>query len=221
MKDSFKHLYIKRTGLILCLVVIGFFMVWARSFYGSMKAYNQGEIYLKKQQYVGAVTFFDRSLHWYTPHNPYIQKSAERLWEIAMRAEQQGNLRLALIATRTIRRGFYAARSFYTPGQNWITKCDLKINELMRLERNQKETQDVPNQLDQPIRPRQKATTPSTLWSIIIEIGFWGWVGSVICFIMFACKGDRKVRLLPSQGVVWASLALIFFALWLVGMMKA
>jgi hypothetical protein len=221
MKDSLKHLYIKKTGLILCLVVIGLFMVWARSFYGSMKAYNQGEIHLKKQQYVGAITFFDRSLHWYTPHNPYIQKSAERLWEIAMRAEQQGNLRLALIATRTIRRGFYAARSLYTPGKNWIKQCDLKINELMRLEQGKKETQNVPSQLDQLIRRRQKATSPSTLWSIIVEIGFGGWVGSVIGFIMFACKGDRKVRLLPSQGVVWASLALIFFALWLVGMMKA
>jgi hypothetical protein len=221
MKDSFKHPYMKKIGLILCLVVIGFFMVWARSFYGSMKAYNQGEIYLKKQQYVGAITFFDRSLHWYTPHNPYVQKSAERLWDIGMRAEQQGNIRLALIATRTLRRGFYAARSFYTPGKNWINKCDLKINELMLLERNQKEMRDAPTRPDKPVRPRQKATTPSTLWSIIVEIGFLGWIGSVIGFIMFACKGDRKVRLLASQGVAWASLALIFFALWIVGMMKA
>lgn len=211
----------KKTGLILCLVVIGFFMVWARSFYGSKKAYNQGEIYLKKQQYVGAITFFDRSLHWYTPHNPYVQKSAERLWDIAMRAEQQGNIRLALIATRTIRRGFYAARSFYTPGKSWINKCDLKINELMQLERNQKEAQDTSTHLDKPMRPRQEATTPSTTWSIIVEIGFLGWIGSVMGFIMFACKGDQKVRLSASRGVVWAGLAVMFFALWLVGMIKA
>ena len=211
----------KKTGLILCLVMIGFFMVWARSFYGSMKAYNQGEIYFNEQQYVRAITFFDRSLHWYTPHNPYVQKSAERLWDIAMRAEQQGNTRLALIATRTIRRGFYAARSFYTPGKNWINKCDLKINELMLLERNQQEMRDAPIQLDKPIRPRQKATTPSTLWSIIVVIGFLGWIGSAIGFIMLACKGDREVRLFGSRGVTWVSLALIFFALWLVGMMKA
>ena len=196
-------------------------MVWTRSFYGSKKAYNQGEIYLKKQQYVEAITFFDRSLHWYTPHNPYVQKSAERLWDITLQAEQKGDIRLALIAARTIRRGFYAVKSFYTPGKIWINKCDLKINELVRLEGQQEEIQDAPDQQDKPIREGQKSRPPSTLWSIIVEIGFMGWIGSAIGFIMFAYKGDRKVKLSAYQGVAWASLALIFFVLWIVGMMKA
>ena len=216
-----KQKYARFTLIIVVPVLIGLIMVWGRAFYGSMKAYHQGEVYLKEDQYIRAITFFDRSIHWYTPFSPYVHRSAERLWEISIKTEEQGDIRLALIATRTIRRGFYAARSFYTPGKNWINQCDLKINELIRLERNQKETQDAPTQLDQPTRPRQKATSPSTLWSIIVEIGFLGWIGSVTGFIMFACKGDRRVRLLASQGVAWASLALIFFALWLVGMIKA
>lgn len=216
-----KQKYARFTLMIVVLVHIGLIMVWGRAFYGSMEAYHQGEVYLKGDQYIRAITFFDRSIHWYTPFSPYVHRSAERLWEICIKAEEQGDIRLALIATRTIRRGFYAARSFYTPGKNWINKCDLKINELMRLERNQKEMQDAPTQQDKPIRARQKATSPSTLWSIIVEIGFLGWIGSVIGFIMFACKGDRKVKLSVSQGVAWASLALIFFALWIVGMMKA
>lgn len=216
-----KQKFVRFTLMIVVLVIIGLIMVWGRAFYGSMEAYHRGEVYLKGDQYIRAITFFDRSIHWYTPFSPYVHRSAERLWEICIKAEQRGDIRLALIATRTIRRGFYAARSFYTPGKNWINKCDLKINELMLLERNQKEMRDAPTQLDKPITARQKPTTPSTLWSIIVEIGFLGWIGSVIGFIMFACKGDRKVRLLASKGLAWASLALIFFALWIVGMMKA
>lgn len=216
-----KQKYVRFTLMIVVLVIIGLIMVWGRAFYGSMEAYNQGEIYLKENKYIKAITFFDRSIHWYTPFSPYIYRSAERLWEICIKAEQKGDIRLALIATRTIRRGFYAARSFYTPGKNWINKCDLKINELVRLELQQEEIQDAHAQQDKPIHASQKASPPSTLWSIIVEIGFLGWIGSAISFIMFACKGDRKVRLLAPQAVAWAGIGILFFALWIVGMMKA
>jgi len=216
-----KQKYVRFTLMIVVLVIIGLIMVWGRAFYGSMEAYHQGEVYLKEDQYIRAIIFFDRSIHWYTPFSPYVHRSAERLWEICIKAEQRGDIRLALIATRTIRRGFYAARSFYTPGKNWINKCDLKINELMLLERNQKEMQDAPTQQDKPIRAGQKSTTPSTLWSIIVEIGFLGWIGSAIGFVLFACKGEGEARFVTSKAIVWGTLALIFFTLWVVGMMKA
>ena len=206
---------------VVGLVVIGLTMVWARAFYGSMQAYHQGEAYLNENQYIKAITFFDRSIHWYTPFNPYVRQSAERLWEIGLKAEQKGYIRISLIAVRAIRRGFYAARSFYGPGKDWIRKCDVKINDLMRIEQDKSETRGSPNSLDKPTPMNQEATSPASLWSIVVVSAFLGWIGSVIGFIMFACKGDRKVRLLAYPGLAWASLALIFFALWLVGMMKA
>ena len=91
----------------------------------------------------------------------------------------------------------------------------------MRIEQDKSETRGSPNSLDKPTPMNQEATSPASLWSIVVVSAFLGWIGSVIGFIMFACKGDRKVRLLAYPGLAWASLALIFFALWLVGMMKA
>jgi len=67
-------------------------MVWARAFYGSMTAYYEGETYLKAQQYIKSITFFDRSIHWYTPFNFFVERSTERLWGLGNHTEQQGDL---------------------------------------------------------------------------------------------------------------------------------
>jgi hypothetical protein len=212
-----------RTGLlILGLVAMALVMVWVRAFFDSMRAYQRGEAHLAQNQQVNAITFFDRAIHWYTPLNPYVQRSAERLWQISMEAEHQGDIRLALIATRTIRSGFYSATSVYTPGKDWIRKCDVRISELMAMERTN--TRGVPSfSPESPAKSpeRQKAKHVSTFWRIIVEIGFLGWIGSTLGFIIFACQDDRKATFLTSRGLWWSSIALIFFALWILGMVKA
>jgi hypothetical protein len=213
-----KQKYIRVIFLILSLVVMALVMVWIRAFYGSMQAYHQGEVYLKEHQYIKAITFFDRSIHWYAPFNPYVRQSAQRLWEIALSAEQEGDIRLALIAIRTVRRGFYASRSFYTPRQDWIKKCDAKINELMEIEPTNREMLRGPASPDKSIPTSQEATSLSTPWSIIVEIGFLGWIGSAIGLLLFACKGEREARFLTSQAIAWGPLTL---TLWLIGMIKA
>jgi hypothetical protein len=119
-----------------------------------------------------------------------------------------------------MRRGFHAARSIYTPGTEWIKRCDAKIKELMGVEQSRKEEggQARPGK-SEFATPGQ--IRPSTFWSVIVEIGFLGWLGSTVAFIVFACKGQRKAKLLALPGLGWASLALFFFALWIAAMMKA
>jgi len=219
--NLFKSQYIKKTCIVFGLIAIVFIMVWVRSFYGSMKAYHEGETYLKEHQYIKAITFFDRSIHWYTPFNPYIRKSAERLWEIGNHAEGQGDIKLALIAFRTIRRGFHAASSFYSPGKRWIEKCELKINELVMIE-EEKEGGREDFKSSKEITPGgQNRVSPSIFWTIILEIGFLGWVGSVIGFIIFILGRKGESKYLTFSSLTWIGLIFVFFALWIVGMMKA
>jgi len=90
---------VKTLAFALLLLAI----LWARVFCGSMKDFETGETFLKENQIIRAITYFDRSLHWYAPLNPYVQKSAQRLWEIGDRAERDGDLKLAFIAFSTIR----------------------------------------------------------------------------------------------------------------------
>lgn len=199
----------------LCFVVLA--MVWARAFYGSIQSYHKGATHLEKHQYIEAITFFDRSIHWYTPFNPYVRKSAEHLWEIGIRAEQEGDTRLALIAIRTIRQGFYAARSFYTPGKDWISRCDTKITSLTAKEMNGQQPEGkvaVPS-------ARQQTTGPDIFWTIVLEAGFLGWIGSAIGFLIHALTGEKIAELRSKPALFWGLMVILFYALWIVGMMRA
>jgi hypothetical protein len=46
----------------LALLIILLVMVWARAFYGSMKAYQKGEAHFRANRYIRAMTFYDRSI---------------------------------------------------------------------------------------------------------------------------------------------------------------
>jgi hypothetical protein len=206
---------------IIALIAVAVSMVWARSFYGSMQSFREGEAHLKAERYIRAITYFDRSIHWYTPFNPYVEKSAKRLWEIGEHGEEHGDIKLALIAYRTIRRGFYAASHFVTPGREWIERSESKINALLLLEEKKKRVPEEIVLLRKKLSKDQESTAPRILWTVILEIGFLGWIGSLICFIMFVLRRKREADSLTLSSFIWITLAAIFFTLWIVGMMKA
>ena len=205
----------------VALVVIFLLMVWARVFYGSMQACREGEIHLQKTQYIKAITFFDRSIHWYTPFNPYVHKSAEYLWEISMDAEAKGDIRLALIAARTIRRGFVSARSFYLPGRDWIEKCDLRIFALQEIAQKKKEDpiDESPGRVSILEDPQVRG--PDVFWSIVLLTGLLGWIGSVIVLIMKGFRTSHENGVLNVSNFKWIGLWAVCFVVWIVGMVKA
>jgi hypothetical protein len=194
-------------------------MTWLRCFYGSMEAYSTGEEMLKQKQLIRSITYFDRSLHWYTPWNPYVEKSAKRLWEIGERAEQEGDLTMALIAFRTIRGGFYAASHFITPGKEWIEKSESRIDHLVRMEKKP-ELETRESKLKEMVRKGQKGSSPDVFWTVILEIGFLGWVGSLFGFI-YRKWGPKESQTHLLSPLAWVGLGSVSFAMWIIGMMKA
>ena len=203
--------------------MIGVFllMVWARAFYGSVQSYNEGEARMKKGEYITAVTFFDRSLHWYTPFNPYITKSAENLWRISELAEEAGDTRLAIIAARTLKRGFISARSFYVPGKEWIKRCDGRIDDLMEtfiLEGGNAEKKVIGKN---SVPDSAETNAPDVLWSLLLIVGFLGWIGTAIGLIISPFRADSEKGIFNFSTLKWIVLWAAFFALWIFGMMKA
>jgi|GEM_PF-218879 len=205
----------------VALIAVFLFMVWARAFYGSMQACGEGETHLQKTEYIKAITFFDRSIHWYTPFNPYVYKSARHLWEISVDAQARGDIRLALIAVRTIRRGFVSARSFYLPGKDWIEKCNLRIYELLRIDQDKKGDFHEESLVKGSILDDPQVRGPDIFWSVILLIGFLGWVGSVIAFILCGGLASYRSRVLNGSNFKWIGLWAVCFAAWIVGMVKA
>lgn len=197
---------IVKTVSFACLLL---FMLWARVFYGSMEDYKTGEALLKENQTVRAITYFDRSLHWYAPLNPYVQKSAQKLWEIGDQAERAGDVKLAFIAFSTIRSGFYGSSHFIVPGQQWIEKSESRMRNLVRLEEKEK------------VLPDQKVTPPNVFWTVLLEIGFLGWIGSVLGLIVTGIGRPKESK--PSSALIggWLALAVTGFVLWILGMVRA
>ena len=201
------------------LMFIFLIMVWARVFYGSMQAYQMGESYIKKGQHIQATTFLDRSMHWYAPLNPYVQRSAQRLWEIGKHAQKNGDIRLSLIAVRTIKRGFLSARSFYAPGKGWIEKCNLRIQELVRIEEGRKSSEKEGRLVDSMFK--ESEPPPDVVWSIILLIGLLGWVGTVFTFIMSRFHVSQERNRFSFSRIKWILIGTFFFAVWIVGMANA
>jgi len=168
-----------------------------------------------------AITYFDRALHWYTPFNPYIGKSADRLWEIGRHAEEQRDIPLALIAFRTIRRGFYSASHFITPGKDWIDRCDSEIKVLTTGEDNKKNLSEDIKELRRTLQHDQITDSPDIFWTVVLEVGFLGWVGSVIAYIVLVLKRKRSRGVFTFSTLIWIGITIVFFSLWIIGMMKA
>jgi len=196
---------VKTLAFALLLLAI----LWARVFCGSMKDFETGETFLKENQIIRAITYFDRSLHWYAPLNPYVQKSAQRLWEIGDRAERDGDLKLAFIAFSTIRNGFHGSSHFVVPGKQWIERSESRIKDLVRLEVRDKALSD------------QKVNPPDVFWTVVLEIGLLGWIGSVFVLIFFWAGGVKQPRPRYGSPLPWLIMAAACFSLWIMGMFKA
>jgi hypothetical protein len=215
-KESAKAMYIV-LGLLAAMVIL----IWLRAFYGSTKDYYRGEDNLRSQHYIKAITFFDRSIHWYTPFNPYVAKSAECLWEIGKRAEEQGDIRLALIAYRSIKHGFYGGLSFYSPGKAWIDRCEDEIKKVTLDSENKRKGQVGLASAKRQTSRRADDGGPSAFWSIILEIGLWGWVASTIALIMFGVNWGNRARYLNLRTITSMIIIAVFFGMWVIGMMRA
>jgi len=59
----------------------------------------------------------------------------------------------------------------------------------------------------------------STFWSVIVEIGFLGWLGSAVAFIFRAIDDDNNLK--KRQAALWGTLIPLFSALSILGLNKA
>jgi hypothetical protein len=151
----------------------------------------------------------------------YIQKSAERLWKLSEEAEEKEDIKLALIACRSIRRGFYASRSIYQPGSEWIKKCDARIDHLNGLLNSEEAVTDGSKADKQPALEKQEDVSPDVAWTLILEIGFIGCIGSVI-FLIFSLSRRKGKKGYPIPSIItYTVLTILFFSIWAIGMMKA
>ncbi len=168
-----------------------------------------------------AMEHYERVIHWHVPFLSLSDEAAQKMWDYAADREQQGDVEQALNTLRILRGAFYAARSFYTPGQDWIVRCNEKIAALMAskpgysaADRNKSYDERQAEYLELLSRERP----PHAGWAVLTEIGFGGWVACAFLFIFkgFSPKGAFQTR----SALRWAGGWLACYGLWIWGMFR-
>jgi hypothetical protein len=110
-------------------------------------------------------------------------------------------------------------RSFYTPGQEWITRCNDRIATLMAAKPATLEAErskSFEQRKTEIIQVLSRERSPVTSWSVITEIGFFGWVACGFLFIIRAITRTGSFKKRPA--LVWGGGFVLCYGLWVLGM---
>jgi hypothetical protein len=208
-----------RSALRIVVLLVAFVVIlYAKVSYNASQDFALGEDAYTHGEYKRAITHYERTIKWYTPLSSAVQRSVERLWQLGTEAEARGEISLALEAYQTLRSSLYTVQSFYIPYQSWIPKSEARIAPLLAKTKAGEEHNE--DQLVQGTArfalQLQRHVGPHLGWSILLEVGFLGWVGATVGLIWYVV--DEAGNFARRQGLLWGSLIAIFFALWLIGM---
>ncbi len=213
-----RHPHLRRVLYVCGFAGIFLGMLAIKVTYHAVQEWELGEQQYTQGAYKSALVHYDRAIKWYTPWSTAVQRAVERLWQLGTEAEARGDTALALEAYQTLRSSLYAVQSVYIPYQRWIPLCEARIAPLMaqvkagehpHAEQLAQDTARFAMQL-------QRHVGPHLGWSIVLEIGFWGWVGATLGLIWYVV--DDQGHFVRRQGLIWGSLMAVFLALWVIGM---
>jgi tetratricopeptide (TPR) repeat protein len=112
---------------IAVTAVIAIVLIIASTQWRQWSQYSKGEAAMAKGDYIAAISGYEAAIHMYTPLSPLVSRSAEQLWQLGQTFERNGDSAGALIAYRSLRSSFYAVRGIYSPGTEWIKRCEARI----------------------------------------------------------------------------------------------
>ncbi len=214
---------LRRKGIIVLLLVLAALALTAAvTAYRQRDHFRQAEAYYAARNWKLAIREYDTAIHFHVPFSPIADESAQRLWQIGRMFEAQGRPGWALIAYSSIRSGFYGTRSFYTPGTDWIRKCDGRIAALetsMLIKEGGIKPEQASKQQAKYLAVFRDNRAPSVFWSLLAEIGFLGWVGAALAtaFLGFGKTGKAKGK----PALYGAICFLAFTALWVISLLRA
>src|SRR5919198_901636 len=218
MLKLWHHNILRKAVSILWLLLLVSMMLLVKTIYNARQEFTVAEEAYTRGAYDVAITHYERAIKWYTPLNATVRHAVERLWQLGTEAETRGDWRLALEAYQSLRASLYAVQSFYIPYQSWIPKSEERIASLLAKTKAGEEpnADKLAQDTARFAMQLQRHVGPYLGWSILLGIGFFGWVGATVGLIWYVV--DEAGNFARRQGLLWGSLMATFFALWLIGM---
>jgi hypothetical protein len=211
MRTRIGHKVLFGTGIGMIMVLMLIMMVHIQG----VKAYNQAQEAVRKKDPVQAAAHYENTIRWYLPFAKRIESAVHNLWDIGQHAEKQGDNELAREVYLRLRSSLCAIQSFYAPYQDWIVRCDQKI---MVAAKGPDMAMDPIGQHNNVDRSKD-GILPRAPWSLVMVIGFWGWILGTVGYIQYGFEPNHtgaKLYLLR-----WTGANIGFYCIWLISLAKA
>ncbi len=225
---SFKnpHISDKKNVIAKVLFFSLFIMVliislWLKVYISSMKDYHRAVVCYSNNQNIRAVNYLDRSMHWYAPLNPYVDRSADMLLNISKQAEKNGDIKLSFIALNSIKNSLYSTRSIFPIRKDILKKCEKRIKENLDIMAANGSYYQTHNKSSTTItHAATRYDDPNTLWSFILLFSLSGWIGSVLGFIYFKLNDSMTAAGIMTTSWFWFLMGGISYSLWIISMVR-
>jgi hypothetical protein len=211
------HLAVRTLGVFLFIALVLFVKVS----YGARQELVRGTEAHTRGEYTAAITHYERAIKWYVPFSRSVRLAVERLWTLGTEAEKRQDPTVALEAYWALRGSLYAIQSVYLPYRDWIPRVEERLAVLMAktVKPEGQGTEELAHNTARFARLLQRPTPPTLGGSILVELGFLGWVGATLGFIW--CTVASSGRWLWRQGLLWGSGIVVCFGVWIIGMLLA
>jgi len=175
---------------------------------------------LRDERPYQAVVHYERAIRWYLPGSPYVSRAAGALEDLAIEAENAGDVELALFAYRGLRSAAYSTRSVFQPLPARIARAEERIASLMAADPHATwpdRTLPADERRATILANLQQHTDPDTFWVVTLEFGFLVWLGAGATVAWRIGRPDRRRR----TTWILAAAAASGYALWILGMWLA
>ena len=207
----------KNPNFLILAVVVALSTGTGLKVYLSAKSeLRTAEIFLAQKDFISAATYFERPIRWHMPLPGFQDRAARGMWTTAQNLESANDVENALNAYRSLRGAFFSLRSIVTLGKEWIDRCNEKIAYLMARKSSPSPDDSLEKKKSDILQLLKVEKPPSLPWSIMGEIGFFGWT---LCAFMFIASSITKTGQLKfKQAGIWSGGFLIFYFLWVAGL---
>jgi len=194
-------------------VVVLLIMVLGRVYIGSVVEYNRAVEAVGANDEISAIIHHGRAIKWYAPLNPWVKDSAQALWDIGESAAKRGDMKTAIFAVETLRSSLHAARGPFQPMTEWIDRSNLWLADHV--------IQEYPNMTEEEVMDTlTRPTGPHRGWSVLVGIGFVGWILALFLFIFSAFPIYEEGK--NNKKAMFACVvAVICYLVWIVGLYLA
>ncbi|MDC4223411.1 MAG: hypothetical protein MPW15_04055 [Candidatus Manganitrophus sp.] len=212
---------IRRIGSIALSIFIFFSMIYLKVFLSSRAEFRTAEAAQAKGDDREAIIHYERAILWYLPIGGYVEPSAEALWKLAKsiggKGQEVGLGSVSFLAERLLCNAqfLHSRKRMDRPFGSKDRRdhgAGAPYSEADKKKSVEQRTEEALAILKRPLKLH-------TGWSIVLEIGFWGWVAGVLLFIMTGF--DSENRVIPKRSLVLGGRIIFFYTLWVVGMMNA